>query len=219
MLRDDFVVGWTNIRKSGFVGYSHGYSSKQTSVGTTNGAGGRNTQIFVLAPDRTVLHALPGFWHPEDLARELRFAKLVAMLWADRTKTRETKERMLARMHRREVYQQPPETYARSSWQSFDEHAEQRRLSSEIRDTALRNDDGTPFVENGRFRLKPLNVLVHERMARRPFVPWDEFDVESFVDYGRYFYDINFADEGRTFAGQAALQRKRERAERRRRRG
>ena len=120
LLRDDFVVGWTNIKRTDFVGYSHGYGSKQTSVGTTNGAGGRNTQLFVIAPDETVLHALPGFWHPEDLARELQFAKVIAKLWADDTKARETKERMYVRMHRREVYQQSPETYARSTWQSFD---------------------------------------------------------------------------------------------------
>ena len=82
----------------------------------------------------------------------------------------------------------------------------------------LRNDDGTPVVAGGRFRLKPLNVLVHERMARRPFVAWTDFDIESFVDYGRYFYDLNmFQDDKRKkFAGQTALKKKRERAERRR---
>ena len=75
LLKDHFVVGWKNIDREDFVGSSHGYTCAQKAVGTTNGAGPRNTQMFVLSSDGVVLHCLPGFWHPEDLAHELRFAR------------------------------------------------------------------------------------------------------------------------------------------------
>src|SRR5687767_15719283 len=94
MLRERFVVGWHNIWREPYVGQSHGYSRHQMVVGTTNGAGGRNMQIFVLSPDLVVLHALPGFWHPEDFAQELRFAEALAAVWADSTLTRAQKDRL-----------------------------------------------------------------------------------------------------------------------------
>ena len=62
-LQSDFVVGWRNIIAADSVGESFGYTCDQPAVGTTNGAGPHNVQLFVLSPDLTVLHALPGFWH------------------------------------------------------------------------------------------------------------------------------------------------------------
>ena len=72
LLAGSFVLGARNIEKDGHVGLSRGYRVDQTAVGTTNGAGGRNVQLLVLAADETVVHALPGFWHAEDLLPELR---------------------------------------------------------------------------------------------------------------------------------------------------
>ena len=74
LLKSDFVVGWKNIQREDYVGASHGYTCEQPAVGTTNGAGPRNTQMFVLSPGGVVLHALPGFWHPDELAAELHFS-------------------------------------------------------------------------------------------------------------------------------------------------
>ena len=78
-LDEHFVLGTKNIQKELHVGLSHGYSPKQTAVGTTNGAGGRNVQFLVMAPDETVLHVLPGFWHKEDLLAELRVRDLTEL--------------------------------------------------------------------------------------------------------------------------------------------
>ncbi len=172
--------------------------------------------MFVLSPDLVVLHALPGFWHPEDLVDELQLAKRVARLWEDGNKNRETKEKMFRRMHRRHVYTSTTDTYARSTWQHFDAHTERNRAQRERRDTVLRNSDGTMAVANGQLRLKPLNVLVHERMAKRPFQKFDEFDIESFVDYGKLHYDNNrFEKSRKQFAGQKTLMKKRRRAAKR----
>ncbi len=199
MLESDFVVGWQNIYKEPFVGSSHGYTVNQTSVGTTNGAGPHNVQMFVISPDRVVMHALPGFWHPEDLARELKLAKEIFKLWQE-DRSPEGKRDMFRRMQLAAVRRHPPETFARSRWQGFDSVRELNKLrSGNIPDTVF--SDSVTIPEDKRQRptsvMKPINVLVHERMAERPFVPFDEFDVKEFVDYGNLYYDLNIRVDGK----------------------
>jgi hypothetical protein len=171
-------------------------------------------QIFVLAADGTVLHALPGFWHPEDLARELRFALLVARLWADETRTLEEKGRMFRLLHIAELRRQPPATYARSAWQHFDEWAEIEKLRDDPdRDTLLTWEQAEGTQAAPKPRLKPLNVVAHQRMVAQPFRSYEDFDVEAFVDYGRHHYDLNRGQDGdgRVLAGQRKLRHQRER--------
>lgn len=211
MLRDEFVVGWSNIWDEDYVGYSQGYSPKQGAVGTTNGAGGHNVQMFVISPDGVVLHALPGFWHPDDLLRELRFAKLVQRLWEDQDRTLEEKERMFRLLHIAELRRQPAETYARSDWQSFDRHEEIGKLEHDPNlDTVMYRDDGTVVLDHeGRPQLRPLNVVAHQRMVEQPFRKFEDFDVAAFVDYGRHHYDLNrgWSGDGRVLRGQGRLRR------------
>lgn len=216
LLRDEFVVGWQNIEKHKYVGDSFGYGGTSSSVGTTNGAGAHNLQIFVLSPDGVVLHALFGFWHPEDLARELRLAQELARLWQDDGRSRAEKDDMYRRLQLAAVRRHPPETFARSRWQGFDMQFEQGRLHRGLRDTFFSADGKVVTDENGRPVLKPLNVLVHERMAARPFVEFEDFDVAAFTDYGRDFYDNNLGlDEGRVFQRARATRAKRQFEERR----
>lgn len=187
VLKDRYVVGWRNVMNEEWVGQSHGYSRSQQAVGTTNGAGGRNVQIFVLSPDLVVLHALAGFWHPDDLRAELRFAEGLWSVWKDEKLTRAQKDAFCRQMQLAESRFQDEETFARSQWQHFDKHVELSRLQTENRDTVARVPG-----ENGQgFALKPHNVLLHERMADHPFVPFDEFDVTWIADHGQAFYDNN----------------------------
>jgi hypothetical protein len=43
--------------------------------------------------------------------------------------------------------------------------------------------------------LKAVDQVVHERMARRPFVAYESFDVENFSDYGKMRYDKHEAGD------------------------
>lgn len=197
MLRRDFVLGWTNIRREEYVGDSFGYSRRQACVGTTNGAGASNVQLFVLSPDRVVLHALPGFWHPDDLARELRFAKMMFRLWQDDGRTLFEKRSMFRRMQLTELRFHSADMYARSDWQGFDKSAEGGRFGA-ARDTFEKTAKGdVRRTRNGAPVLKPINVLVHSRMASQAFVRFEAFDISGFVDYGRKFYDNNRGVDGR----------------------
>ena len=219
MLKSDFVVGWRNIITEKYVGESFGYTCDQTSVGTTNGAGPHNVQIFVLSPDLTVLHALPGFWHPQDLAQELEFSKTLYRLWNDEGRSRQEKDALFAQMQLAEFKNHSKSTTIRSSWQGFDARNEQkRRGAGKVRDTFLTSADGSVRERRGRPRMKPLNQLVHERMAQRPFVKFEDFDVAVFADYGRILYDNNRRVDGRgeVFMTPRKVEKQKQRQERRR---
>ena len=185
MLKKHFVVGWKNIWREDYVGNSHGYTTEQEAVGTTNGAGPRNMQTFVLSGDGRVLHCLPGFWHPADLAHELELARVLNRLWKDKRSLAQ-KKKMFSYLMLRSIREQSPAMVRRSGWQGFDAKNERDRLKmGKKRDTFF-------YDENGKAgRIKPTSRLMRERMAKRPFVKFSKFDTETYVDYGRPYYDNN----------------------------
>lgn len=203
LLRERFVLGARNIERDGHVGSSHGYRCNQSAVGTTNGAGGRNVQLLVLACDGTVVHALPGFWHPPELAEELRLALELHALHHDDGRTPAQKQAMWSALHRAAARSEPT---PRDRWQTFDEAAELWRASQEPRDSVL--------TIAGKPRLKSIRRLLHERLQAQPFAALADFDVAAFVDYGRDHYDNNQGlDDGRRFrrAERTVAQREKER--------
>lgn len=134
-LKKNWVVAWKNIIKEKYVGESNGYTAADSSIGTTNGAGPTNVQVLMLSPDGIVLHALPGFWHPEDLAREMAFAHELWALWKSDL-TRDAKDAKFAEMQIAAWKTHPTATTMRSRWQGFDAANERDRLACGIeRDT------------------------------------------------------------------------------------
>ncbi|MCC7064274.1 MAG: hypothetical protein IT456_15800 [Planctomycetes bacterium] len=201
LLSERFVIGWQNIERQTHVGISHGYKCDQTAVGTTNGAGGRNVQLVVMATDETVVHVLPGFWNAEDLLSELRLALDLHDLYRSEEHSAAQKQVMFSTLHRSFLRKLTPEAIGRSRWQDFDQWEESNRGKAGVRDTFALNDLGQPMVEaNGRVVLKPVVQVVHERLLQRPWKKLTDFGMESFVDYGRAFYDNNaWVDKGRNF--------------------
>ena len=205
LLRERFVLGQTNIQREKHVGLSLGYACNQTAVGTTNGAGGRNVQILVLDDDLTVLHALPGFWHAEDLHAELRLGLEIAQVHDDERLDPQQKQAMFAALHRSHLARHGVAATERGAWQHFDRDYELARADQGPRDSVLLPVDGPRS-------LKAIPALVHERLLARPFRKLADFDMEGFVDYGRPFYDNNAGlDKGRNFAAAAAANAKRQR--------
>jgi hypothetical protein len=213
LLRDCFVLGARNIERDQHVGVSHGYKCNQTAVGTTNGAGGRNVQLLVLATDTTIVHALPGFWHPQELAAELRLALDLHRLHHDDRRSPSARLAMFRALHESAARD---EATTRDGWQSFDRSTELMRASEQPRDTVLCDAAGKPALgTNGQMQLKPIRRLVHDRLLAQPFPRLAEFDLEAFVDYGRAYYDNNaWVDDGRRFtrAERANQQREKQRA-------
>lgn len=198
-----FVLAHRNIEKDEHVGLSHGYRTNQSSVGTTNGAGPRNVQFLILAADKTVLHALPGFWHPEDLIPELQLACEVSRLYHDKHKTRGQKAKMFEMLHQTHMRRYGAASVRRGQWQSFDARYETSHEQREDRDTFRR-------LANGDLELKSVPEVIHDRMLARRFQKLEDFDLDSFVDYGRPFYDNNHGERGKTFSKAERINRKRE---------
>lgn len=205
LLARDFVVGWKDIRKEDFCGVSRGYTKNQTAVGTTNGAGGRNVQVFVLTPNARVLLALPGFWHADDLRTELQFAKVLNRLWLDDSRTLQDKVKLWRKLQLRQPTTHSRAMRARSDWQGFDRITEIARGRMQSRDSIV--------TQNGKQRLLALDELVHKRLALRPCLHFDDFDIESFVDYGRREYDNNRGVDryGKSFSEVVRREKKRQR--------
>jgi hypothetical protein len=155
--------------------------------------------MFMLSPDLVVLHALPGFWHPEDLARELGLGKKMLTVWQDEKLTKAEKKRQFKTLQMAALKSHPRVTFERSGWQDFDMRVEHAKYDvGMMRDTFLCDADG--FVKTnglGKPVMKPTNQLVHERMAKRPFVKYSKFDTRAFADYGTPFYDNNLRVDGR----------------------
>ena len=203
LLRERFVLGHRNIEKEDHVGLSHGYKPTQCAVRTTNGAGGRNVQFLVLAADETVLHALPGFWHAEDLIPELQLALEIDRLYHAPRISAGAKKKMFELLHETHLRRYGKAAERRGRWQSFDRRFELMRAQTEPRDTiATSGGSGA--------KLKTIPRLVHDRLLQRRFAKLEDFDLESFVDYGRPFYDNNHGDKGRSFRGAERNERRRQ---------
>lgn len=210
LLRERFVLADRNIERELHVGISHGYACDQTAVGTTNGAGGRNLQILMLSADETVLHALPGFWHAEDLLPELRLALELHRLHGEDRIDEARRQTLFVSLHRAHMARYGEAAARRGAWQDFDEHFESARARSDVRDTV-------DSLVDGQVKLKPIPQVVHERLLARPFLRLREFGMEAFVDYGRPFYDNNHGDKGREFRRAEVANEKREREQQRER--
>ena len=201
-LQSRFILVHRNIEKDDHVGLSHGYKTTQCAVGTTNGAGPRNVQFLILASDETVLHALPGFWHAEDLIPELQLAFEINRLYLDQSKVDAAKARMFEMLHKSHMRRYGPAAERRGYWQGFDRHAEVARARSGRRDSVKK-------TASGELELKSVPEIIHDRMLQRRFKKLADFDLESFVDYGLPFYDNNRGERGKTFTKAEKTNRKR----------
>ena len=89
----------------------------------------------MLSPDGIVLHALPGYWHPEDLAREMAFAHELWDVWKSDL-SRKAKDAKFAAMQIAAYKAHPAATTMRSRWQGFDAKNEHVRVACGVdRDT------------------------------------------------------------------------------------
>jgi len=177
-LSKNFVCGWRNIHGvEEFAGRSHAHPADSSAVHTTNGAGGRNIQMIILSPAGDVLHVLPGYWNPDALRHELDFSlELAAISVAETTPAEKNDAFLLAHLNHAAKHD---ELLVRdSTLQAFDKHREDSRPESDFR---RQGGEGEAT--------RTVDQVMHERMARRPFLKIGEFDLEAVVDYGTEFYD------------------------------
>jgi len=188
LLKDQFICGYKDIEGKGYAGSSGKHLPTGQAVDTSNGAGPHNIQIFVLAADGTVLHCLPGYWHAEDLATELQFAQQLNKVWQDQKLSIQQKDQLFSQMQLAHLKDHSRAERNRSHMQGFDVLFEKdHRLAST--DVFYHNpiDPRTGKLDNR--LVKTTDVIMHERMAARPFEPYKMFDTAVYSDYGKPMYD------------------------------
>ncbi|MBS1995836.1 MAG: hypothetical protein JSS86_05975 [Cyanobacteria bacterium SZAS LIN-2] len=188
MLKDNFVCGFRDIGNQKYAGASGKHMPDENAVDTTNGAGPHNIQLFVLDPDGTVLTCLPGYWHAEDLAPELALAQELDQVWHDPNLTLSEKRAKYSQMQLAHIAAHPQAEHKRSHMQGFDEKYEAKTNPNSdffYNPRAIDPATGQTPASN----VKSIDIVMHERLAMRPFVPYDKFDVAQYSSYGKLKYD------------------------------
>ena len=162
-------------------GFSEAHSPDGVAVNTANGSGSHNVQMFILSADGTVLTCMQGFWNATDVVSELQLAEDLNKVWLDPNLTKVQKDSIFRSMQLHHIARHSQQEAARSHMQGFDQQFEaEHRPNSDL--IAGRGADGKPVF-------KTTDVIMHERMARQPFVPYGDFNTAAFVDYGKEKYD------------------------------
>ncbi len=121
MLKNQFVCGYHNIANERYAGASGKHAVDGNAVDTSNGAGTHNTfRSFVLSADGIVLTCLPGYWHSQDLAEELKLAQNLNQVWNDPSLSRSTKDAYFRQMQLGHISQHSQGEKNRSRMQGFD---------------------------------------------------------------------------------------------------
>jgi hypothetical protein len=201
-LKNNYVCGYRNIAGERYAGASGKHKVDTNAVDTTNGAGPHNIQIFVLTSDGIVLTVLPGYWHSQDLVGELQLAQELNKVWVDPSLSRAQKDEAFRQMQLGHISQHSQGEHNRSKMQGFDVQYEitHRLNSSDVFYDRRLVDPAAKKAPPG--AVKTTDVIMHERMASRPVEPYERFDVASYADYGKPFYDKH--EEFRMANGQIA---------------
>lgn len=192
ILKDELVCGYRDISKEPWAGYSGKHEVGGNAINTSNGAGPHNLQTFIMASDGTVLTCLPGYWAPQDLVYEIDFASRLNDIYANPKYGPAQRRLMFRSMHLAHIKEHPHDMSKRSHMQHFDQNyeAEHRlRTTDTIKESVKATLGDGSNVPSDAF--KTTDILMHERMAKRPFLAYAEFDTARYSDYGRPQYDKN----------------------------
>lgn len=171
-----------------YAGASGKHMPDQNAVDTTNGAGPHNIQLFILDPDGTVLSCLPGYWHAEDLAPELQLAQNLDKVWHDPNLTLPEKKAQFTQMQLAHIAEHSKAEHGRSHMQGFDvQYEAKNNPNSDFFYNPRAIDPATGHTPGN--NVKSVDIVFHERMADRPFVAYDQFDVAHYASYGKLKYD------------------------------
>jgi hypothetical protein len=195
-LNKDFICGFKNIKNEPYCGKSGHHEPDEAAVVTTNGAGPHNVQMFLMTSDGVVLHCLPGYWAPQDLLYEIRFIKGLNTTWHS-TLSLDEKDRRFTQAHL--AFRAPIDMIQRSHLQGFDAKEERQKPDSDFKiQSAVQRPRRSKMKMAD---LKSTLQVIHERMAKRPFVSYEDFDVASYVEYGKLRYNKREQDREKTAVG------------------
>jgi len=131
----------------------------------------------------------------------MQFAMGQNRIWQNASVSLERKQTLFQQANLQSIRVHSLAMRQRSHLQSFDAKEERQKADSDLKYKP--GDYHPPVYVTGKHKLpkqsdlKTVDQVVHERMARRPFVAYESFDVESFSDYGKMRYDKHEAGDSR----------------------
>jgi len=183
-LKKHAVSGWTNNEHAAYAGSSNRHSPGDACKTINNGAGARNVQQFFLTSDGRVLDCLPGFWNPVDWLAEATFALALARVADDRTLSADVRNEKFLAAHLARITVARTGIENDSQLQPFDKRVEKHSGSDFTR---------APGLALSKDELKSVYQVFHERMAERPYLPFERFDVAAYVEMGQRHYSYRDA--------------------------
>lgn len=140
-----------------------------------------------------MLECLPGYWNPQDLVEEMAFASQLNQVYMNPKMSKGQKDQLFRTMQLAHTQEHSPGMVKRSKMQGFDQKYEAQHRLYQSDTIAHPNMISAEMLQPGGMlpqrAFKTTDQIMHERMAVRPFVPINRFDVASYVEYGRPKYD------------------------------
>jgi hypothetical protein len=193
LLKNELVCGTRDITGEPYAGMSGRHDIFGNAVVTTNGAGPHNVQMFFLSADGVVLTCLPGYWSAEDLVSEAQLAKQLNQVWTNKSLNKQQKDAMFVQLQLAHMRQDSEYgTRNRSHLQGFDAMYEAETHPNG--DTIKEPQIVAACMEQGIHNIPPeafktTDMIMHQRMAKRPFVDYNHFDTATYANYGKWRYD------------------------------
>lgn len=182
-LNSNFVSGWRNIEgKTSYAGRSNKHMPENPAINVNTCAGHHNVQMFFMSSDRKVLHVLPGYWQPKDFLAETKLALELDRIYRSKSLSIADRNSQYLDSHLKHAYSHDRNLTKGARLVNFDRKFVQRRGVKDFQRKALFKGSG----------LKHADQVVHERMAERPFISFDRFDVARYIRMGRKRYQYNY---------------------------
>lgn len=181
-LNQSFVSGWTNIKgETAYAGNSNTHLPTYPAIEVSNCAGHHNVQMFFMTSEGRVLHCLPGYWNPRHFMEEMELAVSLGSLYYRRDLSAAERNQKYLDLHLNHALDHSEALRRASYHQGFDRMDLEKRQESDFH-----RKEG--FIAVG---LKTPDQVLHERLAERPYAPFESLDVKHVIDMGlkRYSYD------------------------------
>lgn len=186
-LRKNFVCGWRNIQgEERYAGSSNVHQPGYAAKTVTNCSGHHNVQMFFMTHDGKVLNCLPGFWNVDAFLDNVRLAAKLNKIYHKKNISRVEKNDLFLDMHLNHALKSYDKMKEESELQGFDKKKIMKKDNSDFK-----RQEG--FITG---ELKAADQVLHERMAERPFVPIESFQVSSFIDMGTKKYSYKYGMPG-----------------------
>jgi len=128
-----------------------------------------------------IVHCLPGFWDVKPFIAEVQFAMKLNKIYKSKMSIADRNEKFLD-AHLTHALHHDAKTIGASKHQSFDKNYLERTGNKDFQ-------RAKGFQSKG---LKRSDQVMHERMAERPFLAFEKFNVAKFVEMGRRVYRYNY---------------------------